>query len=240
MSVWDHVAGVQAAVMLRSQIAAGDVPHAWLLQGPAGASKTAVAVTMAAALECPVEPLEGCGECSSCLRVRRRRHPDVHHIVAEGPLIPVDTIREFVIPEANRSTFEGSYKVFIIEEAERMNPAAQNALLKTLEEPQPGTIFILTCDRDEELLETVQSRCQVIRLTPLSEERIVQLLEKEGADHASALVAARISEGDVNRARALAFEEAARERRSAWIHLARRIETPADALDAAQEILEEA
>jgi DNA polymerase-3 subunit delta' len=240
MTVWDRLHGSRAASGLEAQIASGEVAHAWLLTGPSGAGKTAAAVAMAAALECTAQPLIGCGECSSCLRTQRRRHPDVHHILAEGPLIPVDMIREAVIPEANRSPFEGAYKVFIIEEAERMNPAAQNALLKTLEEPQPGTIFILTSDRDEELLDTVQSRCRVVRLEPVPEERIVELLKHEGADDAEALVAARVSEGDMERARSLAFDSAVAERRTQWIRIPRRLASPSDALDVALEILSEA
>jgi DNA polymerase-3 subunit delta' len=170
----------------------------------------------------------------------RRRHPDVHHIVPEGPLIPVDVIREVVIPEANRSPFEGVYKVFVVEEAERMNPAAQNALLKTLEEPQPGTVFILITDREEELLETIASRCRVVRMEPVPEERIVELLEQEGANSGTALLAARLSEGDVERARSLAFDDASTERRRKWVHIPSHLTSPTDALDAAAEILDEA
>ena len=239
MTVWERLHGSRSESVPQAQIASGEIPHAWLLIGPAGAGKTAVATTMAAALECTEQPLVGCGECSSCLRTLRRRHPDVHHIVAEGALIPVDTIRDAVIPEANRSPFEGAYKVFIIEESERMNDAAQNALLKTLEEPQPGTIFILTCDRIEELLETVQSRCRVVRLEQVPEETIVQVLEREGADRATALIAARVSEGSLERARALAFDPSTARRRTTWIQIPRRLAGPADGLDVALEILSE-
>lgn len=240
MSLWKAAEGSRAAEALAKQIESGEVPHAWLLMGPAGSGKRPAAVAMAAALNCNEQPGVGCGSCSTCLRIGRHRHPDVHHIVPEGPLIPVDVIRETVIPEANRSPFEGHRKVFIIEEAERMNPAAQNALLKTLEEPQPDTVFILISDDEEELLETIRSRCRLFRMEPVPEERVVELLEGEGASPEAAILAARIAEGDLERARALAFEEEAMARRQTWIGIPRRLGSPVDAQDVAAEIVEEA
>ncbi|MBW3595393.1 MAG: DNA polymerase III subunit delta' [Actinobacteria bacterium] len=239
MTVWDRLRGSRSAEGVANQIARGEIAHAWLLVGPAGSGKGPTASALAAALNCRTAPLVGCGECSSCLRILRRRHPDVHHIVPEGPIIAVDVVREGVIPEANRSPFEAQYQVFIIEEAERMNPAAQNALLKTLEEPQPRTVFVLISDRAEELLETVHSRCRVVRLEPVPEERIVQLLQQEGASAEVALLAARVSEGNLDRARALAFDHEAGERRRRWVHLPRRLSSANDALDSVTEILDE-
>lgn len=240
MSVWKGIDVSRPIAALAAQITREDVPHAWLFAGPSGSGKRPAAVAMAAALNCSEEPHVGCGRCSSCLRILRHRHPDVHHVVPEGPLIPVATIREQVIPEAYRSPFEGHRKVFVIEEAERMNPEAQNALLKTLEEPQPDTIFILISDREEELLDTVRSRCRVIHLEPVPETRIVELLKLEGASDGEALLAARLSDGDIESARALCFDGATRERRSFWLSIPRRLASPLDALDAAAEIAAEA
>jgi DNA polymerase III subunit delta' len=239
MSVWDRLRGSRTAEWLRAQLAAGEIAHAWLLIGASGSGKRAAAQTMAAALNCTVQKGRGCGECSSCLRVLRRRHPDVHHIVPEGPIIPVDVIRESVIPEAARSPFESTYKVFIIEEADRMNDPAQNALLKTLEEPHSDTVFILISDNEEELLETVASRCRIVRLDPVPEEAVVEALTAEGAPESITLLAARISDGDLERARAVAFEDGVVERRRLWPRIPARLSSPVDALDAAAEILAE-
>jgi DNA polymerase-3 subunit delta' len=239
-NVWGDFASSRVVEGLRHQLAQGAPAHAWLLLGPRGSGKRAVATAIAAALNCPVTPGIGCGTCLSCTRTLRGRHPDVHNISPEGLIIAVDVIREAVIPEAARSTFEARYKVFVIEEADRMNDAAQNALLKTLEEPQHDTVFVLISDNEEELLETLRSRCRIVHLEPVSEEQIVELLEQGGAAREHALVAARASEGDLQRARALVFDEAAGARRALWASLPARLSSPLAALDAAAEVLDQA
>jgi DNA polymerase-3 subunit delta' len=240
MSVWDELQSSRVTEGLAVQMASGTAPQAWLLLGPTGSGKRPAALAMAASLNCPEEPGIGCGVCWTCTRIARRRHPDVHHIVPEGPLIPVDLIREIVIPEAARSPFEASYKVFVIEEAERMNPAAQNALLKTLEEPQPDTMFVLISDREEDLLETIRSRCRTVRLEPLSEDSIVDALARSGASAEAGRLAARLSDGDLERAHALALDDSAAARRAVWMSIPPRLVSPVDALDAAVEIAETA
>ena len=239
MTVWDPLVASRSAAALKTQIGSDQIAHAWLLLGPSGSGKGAAAHAMAAAINCSVQPLVGCGECSTCARILRDRHPDVHRIVPEGPLIPVDVIRETIIPEASRSPFEGHWKIFIIEEADRMNPAAQSALLKTLEEPQPDTVFILISGEEEEVLDTIRSRCRIVRLEPVPEQRTVELLQAEGADEEHALLAARLSDGDLSRARGLALDAAAIERRAFWLGILDRLFSPVEALDAAAEILDE-
>jgi DNA polymerase-3 subunit delta' len=240
MNVWDKLHQSRVVSGLAAQMASDEIAHAWLLLGPNGSGKTSAALAMAASLNCPVEPGVGCGTCSTCARIIRRRHPDVHHVVAEGAIIPVDLVREVVIPEAARSPFEGRRKVFIIEEAERMNDPAQNALLKTLEEPQPDTVFILLSGNEGDVLETIMSRCRVVRLEPVAEARIVELLEEDGAPEEIALLAARLADGDFERARLLTEDPLALERRSFWVQIPPRLLTPVDAQDIGAEILAEA
>ncbi|CAN5791520.1 DNA polymerase III subunit delta' [soil metagenome] len=238
MTVWDALAGSRAADGLAAQVSSGAPAQAWLLAGPPGSGKRQAAVAIAAAFNCSLEPGRGCGRCPACARILRGRHPDVHHIVPEGPLIPVDVIREAIIPEAARSPFEAPYKVFIVEEAERMNPNAQNALLKTLEEPQPDTIFVLTTESEDELLDTVRSRCRMFRLDPVPESRIIELLEAEGVEGSQARLAARVAEGDYARARSLALDAEVSRRREMWLGLPMRLGAPSDVLDMAQEVLD--
>lgn len=238
MSVWDPLKRSRAATGLARQMASGEVAHSWLLLGPPGAGKVAAALAMAASVNCPEEPGVGCGRCSSCDRISRQRHPDVHHVVPEGPLIPVDQIRETVIPEAARSPFEGHRKVFIVEEAERMNEAAQNSLLKTLEEPQPDTMFVLVSDREDEVLETIRSRCRIVRLEPVSFDDVVDVLRSEGAEAEEAHTSARIAAGDLDLARKAAFDQAFLERRRLWATIPTRLVSAVDCLDAASEIID--
>ena len=239
MNVWDKLGDSRVIEGLKHQMAGDEIAHAWLLLGPAGSGKKAAAKAMAASLNCTVQPGVGCGTCSICARIMRRRFPDVHHISPEGSIIAVDVIRENIIPEASRSPFEGRRKVFIIEEADLMNDSAQNAILKTLEEPQPDTIFILISSNEEEVLETIFSRCRVIRLDPVPESRIVELLEDDGASPETALLAARLSSGDFDRACQLAEDEETMARRKVWISIASRLHNPVDAMDASSEILEQ-
>ena len=240
MSAWDGVAGIAAGERLAKQVGAGQISHAWLLTGPRGSGKRSVAFALAAALVCERGPGVACGECSGCVRALRDRHPDVHHIEPEGVIIPVDVVRETVIPEAARSPFEASYKVFVIEDADRMNDAAQNALLKTLEEPQPDTVFVLVTDHEEEVLETIRSRCRTERLEPIPLARVVEILVAAGASEEEATRAADLAEGDVERARALAFDDGVRARVAQWRGIPARLASPLDALDAAAEVLAEA
>lgn len=238
MTVWRSLARSRAATGLARQLASDEVAHSWLLLGPPGAGKLTAAIAMAAAVNCSEEPGVGCGRCSTCARITRQRHPDVHHVVPEGPLIPVDQIRETVIPEAARSPFEGHRKVFIVEEAERMNDAAQNAMLKTLEEPQPDTMFVLVSEREDELLETIRSRCRIVRLEPVSFEDVLEILRSEGAEPEEARTAARIAGGDLVLARKAAFDESFRERRRLWATIPARLVSAVDCLDAASEIVD--
>lgn len=235
-TVWDvlHLTGsphIPASV---------DVPHAWLLLGPTGSGKRATALALAAAFNCPRLPGVGCGECSVCKRIISARHPDLHIISPEGQVIAVETIRTAVIPEAARSPFEGRRKVFVIEEAERMHPAAQNALLKTLEEPPEDTVLILVCDQEDELLETVRSRCRVLHFQRVPSEAIEDVLVTEGADPQLARLAGAIADGDINRARSFALDPDAQERHRLFSGLPGRLTSPLEALDAAAEVVAEA
>lgn len=240
MTVWAPLRGNPSIENLALQLRAPDLAHSWLLLGPSGSDKGAAATAMAAAVNCDVAPGIGCGSCTSCLRILRHRHPDVHHIAPEGTFILVDQIREAVISQASRSPFEGKSKVFILEEADRMNPAAQNALLKTLEEPGEATMFVLLSAREEELLDTIRSRCRVVHLRRVAEEHIARVLSEEGVPAERALLAARVCEGDMHRARSLTSSSAVWDRRSFWLSIPRRLVSPIDALDIASEVIAEA
>ncbi|MFN2526299.1 MAG: DNA polymerase III subunit delta' [Actinomycetota bacterium] len=238
-TVWDELPASPAITALAAGMKVERGQHAWLLLGPRGAQKVPAARAMAAAALCSEQPGVGCGRCRECGRVARSSHPDLHHIRPEGPLIPVDLIREGVVAEATRSPFESDRKVFILEEGDRMNEAAQNALLKTLEEPSADSIFILTADQEEELLPTVRSRCRIVYLEPVSEQAVSEIVRGAGVDEDTALLAARLFEGDLRWALAFARGEGVAIRRRVWASIPQRLESSIAALDVAAEILDQ-
>lgn len=159
--VWESLPGQERAVELLRHAAARP-SHAYLVSGPEGAGTTEAARSFAAALLCG-EEARGCGECRHCTRVLRGRHPDVVEVEPDGSEIRVEQAAG-IIEAAFHSPVEAARKVVIVHESERMNEAAANKLLKTLEEPPEPTVFVLLTSAPDELLPTVRSRCQHVAL----------------------------------------------------------------------------
>jgi DNA polymerase III subunit delta' len=162
--LWESVQGQAGAVdLLRRTIARNRVVSGYLFTGPEGVGKTLAATVFARALNCRVKPGEGCGGCADCRAIARGGHPDVHRLApsSKSRQILVDSIREM-----RRSVYQSArgdnWKVFLVEEADRMNLAAQNTFLKTLEEPPPKTVLILITSQPGLLLPTIRSRCQTV------------------------------------------------------------------------------
>lgn len=245
--MWSRLVGQEAAVTALGEALGSDSPgHAWLFVGPEGVGRRLAASAFAAALNCASGGM-GCGACSSCAKVLRWTHADVHLIAPEGQQILVDQIRgsatdRGVIPEAYRSAIEGATKVFVIEDAAQMNLHAANALLKVLEEPPAGVAFILVTADPDALPETVVSRCRRVDFVPLGPTAIRRvLIEQHGLDAERAAWAARVG-GNLARALRLSFDPAAAARRSAHLDLPLRLAAGdlAEAIRAAEEIRGEA
>lgn len=218
--MWERLVGQEAAVAaLREALSSSSPGHAWLFVGPEGVGRRPAALAFAAALNCD-ESRVGCGDCLSCRKVLRGAHPDVHYVAPEGQQILVDQIRgsstdRGVIPEASRSCIEGRTKVFILEDAAQLNPSAANALLKVLEEPPAGVVFLLVTSDADMLPETVVSRCRRIDFIPLGPQAIrTVLVEHHGLEEERADWAARLG-GNLARALRLAFDAEAAARRAA-------------------------
>lgn len=210
------IAGHRAVLGLLSRaIGRESLPQSLIFAGPQGVGKSAAAVALAQALNCehPVqlpgevgerEAAQGqdaCGACATCRRIARGVHADVM-IAAPGDSgsIKVDQVREAIDRAAYRP-FEGRRRVVIVDDAEALVVEAQNALLKTLEEPPPTSVFVLVTARPDMLLSTVRSRCQVLRFGPLAPADIAALLMRDhGYNAAEAHAAASASGGSPGRA----------------------------------------
>ena len=165
---------------LGAAIQSGTLPHALIISGPEGSGKRTLSRQIAAALLCTERgDALPCGICNNCRRVYEGIYPDLHIIAPEEgkTLIPVAKIRE-MRAEMSLSAVEGSYRIFIIEDAEGMNAAAQNALLISLEEPPEGVVILLLTKSEEALLTTVRSRAQTIRTELFDNERLSRYLTR--------------------------------------------------------------
>ena len=169
--------------------------HAYLFTGPAQVGKTTLARAFAQAILCETQAGTPCGACRVCQRIAAGRYPDVQLVIAEKNTIQIDQVRALQIAAA-LSPLEGAYRIFIIREIERATPPAANALLKTLEEPPPQVILLLTSAHRDQLLPTILSRCQIIGLRPTPLGQIQAALETHwGVDPARAALLARLSAG---------------------------------------------
>ncbi|MFB3737592.1 MAG: DNA polymerase III subunit, partial [Candidatus Velamenicoccus archaeovorus] len=223
----------QAMAFLRQAVARPH--HAYLFGGPEGGGKSLAARAFAAALLCKQG---GCGTCRDCRLALEDRHPNLFPVEPEGRDIHVDTIRAEVWHPAFRTAPEPGRKVFVIREADRLNPAAADTLLKVLEEPPADAVLLLLSARPQELPETILSRCHVVTFQPLAEDFVVDTLVAEGVAGERARLAARLAGGNLGRARRLATAEDGLAFRDVAIEaLERALRGPAGALDAAELVL---
>ncbi len=224
--MFDRLQGQPRAVAsLKAALERQQIAHAWLFEGPEGVGKELAALLFAQALTCPKQPMVGCGECSSCKRVERRNHPDVTWVLPEDEQVqrgwagrsdfdhtPSRDIRvEQVRALQERLSFralEAKHKVALLTPAHAMNPQAQNALLKTLEEPPRDTVLLLVTSAPDKLLPTIRSRCAKAPFAPLPEAVVAGLLKplKPKLTEEQAAQAALMSGGSLSRAVALDAE----------------------------------
>ncbi len=240
MSVWAELIGQQRVVaVLQAAVAGGRhaMTHAWLVVGPPGSGRSNAARAFAAALQCATG---GCGECSSCRTALAGSHPDVTLVRTEQLSIGVDEVRDLVRRAAMNPTL-GRYQVLVVEDADRITERGADALLKAIEEPAPRTVWVLCAPTPEDVIVTIRSRCRLVELATPRPDAIAQLLrERDGVPFEMAAFAARVSQGHIGRARALARHEEVRRRRAEVLALPSALTTLGACLRAAANVVEAA
>ncbi|MEO8480866.1 MAG: DNA polymerase III subunit delta' [Acidobacteriota bacterium] len=189
--------------LLRQAARRGRVPQSLIFAGPDGVGKRAVATALAQAVSCPKRADgDACGTCSVCVRIAGQRFPDVTWLdKGDYASIKIDALREQILQAVGYRPFEGPRRIFIINEADDLTVQAQDALLKTLEEPPSATILILITAYPDTLLATIQSRCRRLRFGLLPEADVARILvSRAGIEPSKAHRLALVSGGSVARA----------------------------------------
>lgn len=218
MNLSDIFCQSKAIGSLQRAFACGKVAHAYLFAGPDGVGRFATACAWAKLLLCksPAEAggfADSCNRCSSCQAFESGSHPDFVHVykelirftknrqnAAKTPIdLPIDVIKEFLVEKASGRPLLSDSKVYVISESEKLNIPSQNALLKVLEEPPGHCFIILLCTKLENLLDTTQSRCQIIRFSGIDEQKIIEKLVSAGFDEIEARYWARFTEGSLGK-----------------------------------------
>jgi len=220
----------------------GTMTHAWLITGPPGSGRSVAALAFAAALQCTADSADGapgCGSCRACATTMAGTHADVRRVIPEGLSIGVDEMRA-IVQIASRRPTTGNHQIVLIEDADRLTEGAANALLKVVEEPPPSTVFLLCAPSvdPEDIAVTLRSRCRHVALVTPSTEAIARVLvDSDGLAAETASWAASVSGGHVGRARRLATDPEARQRREQALGLVRDAATPSRAYVAVEELV---
>ncbi len=213
----DIIGQDRAVQSLRAALAHGALHHAYLFAGPEGVGKAGVARLLAQAANCLQRPDDACGACAACRKIARGTHPDVIVVEQERKMakegrwepkggrtpsndIVVDQVRDVVDHRLGMKRFEARRRFVIVDPADAMNPQAQNALLKTLEEPPDDTTLVLVSASADALLPTIRSRCARVTFASLAEEVIAERLIANGREAEEARLTAALSGGSLGRA----------------------------------------
>ncbi len=208
---WNHLPGHERQLLqLRKMLKEHRLPHALLLSGPKGVGKEQIAETLAAALLCSEDGDVPCGRCESCQAMELKQHPDYYRIEPEGSgktlrSIRIEQLREMQTEIARLPLLSGC-RVVLINQADRMNDAAENSLLKTLEEPAGQVFFLLVTHSPSSLLDTIRSRCMPLHFGMLSQEEIQKALLKENIAPEQAEMLAVLADGSLGHSLQLAKE----------------------------------
>ncbi len=211
----DIVGNARVKNILRMSLLRGRLPGSLLFYGPKGVGKREMALIFAKALNCHTKEDDSCEKCSSCLAISKNIFPDVIRINAERDIIKIDQIR-LIKKAAYLRPMTGKKRVFIIEEAEKMNDEASNSLLKVLEEPPMFSHIILTTDNFFSILPTIRSRCQTLKFAPVSRSDIQEALIEKGIEEGKAKTISLLVRGSLKQALDFDWDEAEDMRKKAF------------------------
>ena len=211
MNFSDIVGQESIKEQMQGAISTGRVSHAYILYGEARSGKEFVAKVFAQSLLCekPVTKgdgtIEPCGECHSCRQAMSANHPDIIYVPST---IGVEEIRDRIVETVQIKPYQGPYKIYIVEEAEKLTVQAQNVLLKTIEEPPSYVVFILLTSSTEALLPTILSRCVLLNMRPVRDDEMRNyLMEQLHVPESRAEICIAFARGNIGRAKALAASE---------------------------------
>lgn len=205
----DIVGQEQIKEHLQNAIAAGKISHAYILNGEKSSGKEFIARVFAMALQCEAGGTNPCQECHSCRQALSDNQPDIIHVTHEKPnTISVDDIRTQINNDVAIKPYSSRYKIYILNEAEKMTTQAQNAILKTLEEPPEYAVIMLLTTNVNALLPTILSRCVVLNMKPVADDEVRKfLMNRMQVPDYKAEVCVAFARGNVGKAKALASSE---------------------------------
>lgn len=210
---------------IKSSIENNRVNHAYIFDGPSGIGKLTLAKAFAKTLNCERGGSQSCNECTSCKTFDENNNPDIIYVTHRTAGITVDDVRDQIVKNISLKPYRNRYKIFIIEDAHKMNEAAQNAFLKSLEEPPPYGVFLLLSENYSNFLVTIVSRCITFKLKPLPYDMVAEYIVKnKGISMEQALLYAGCSMGNIGRALELADSDEFRELRDKGADMVLRLE----------------
>lgn len=221
----DIIGHEQIIEHLQNAIKQNKVSHAYILDGEKGAGKKMLAEAFAKTLQCVEKKEEACGRCKSCLQADSGNHPDIIHVTHEKASLGVDDIREQLTKDMDIRPYSSAYKIYIVDDADKMTEQAQNALLKTIEEPPEYGVVLLLTDNVNKLLPTILSRCVTLHLKPVNPVLIKEfLMRKYNLPDYHAQLSANFSQGNVGKAIRYASSEDFMQMKDSVLHLLRYID----------------
>lgn len=226
MAGFQNIVGHEQIIAhLQNAIQLNKVSHAYLFSGEEGSGKRLLAGVFAQTLQCERKGIDPCQECHSCIQTRNKNQPDIIWVSHEKPnSIGVEDIRSQVNGDMQIKPYSSPYKIYIINEADKMTVQAQNALLKTIEEPPEYGIILLLSENANRLLPTILSRCVVLNLKPVADDKIRKyLMEELQIPDYKADLSLAFAQGNVGRAVKLATSENFNEIKEAALHLLKHI-----------------